>query len=172
MQNREQFLSFLQRRVGSAATAEDILQSALLRSIERGGTVRDQERVVPWFYRVLRNAVIDHYRKEGSSEKALEEFANELQAHEYPTEQLENEICRCVTVLLESLKPEYKEALTTVDLEQRRLADLAKNAGISEGNAAVRIHRAREALRKQLRATCGVCAEHRCVDCTCRSRPV
>ena len=35
-------------------------------------------------------------------------------------------------------------------------------------SAAVRVHRAREALRRQVVASCGSCAEHGCLSCTCR----
>ena len=46
--------------------------------------------------------------------------------------------------------------------------DLAVRTGITSGNAAVRVHRAREALRKQVRTACGSCAEHGCLDCHCK----
>jgi RNA polymerase sigma-70 factor (ECF subfamily) len=43
----------------------------------------------------------------------------------------------------------------------------AAEAGISNSNAAVRVFRAREALKKQLVKSCGTCAEHGCLNCTC-----
>jgi len=46
--------------------------------------------------------------------------------------------------------------------------DYADEAGISSSNAGVRIFRAREAL-KQVARSCGTCATHGCVDCTCAS---
>jgi len=45
--------------------------------------------------------------------------------------------------------------------------DYADEAGISSSNAGVRSSRAREALRKQVARSCGTCATHGCVDCTC-----
>jgi DNA-directed RNA polymerase specialized sigma24 family protein len=36
---------------------------------------------VPWFYRVLRNAAIDRFRRRGTAVRALEAFARELEAH-------------------------------------------------------------------------------------------
>jgi RNA polymerase sigma-70 factor, ECF subfamily len=47
------------------------------------------------------------------------------------------------------------------------LADYARQSGVSSNNAAVRIHRARRNLKKRLLETCGTCAEHACVNCTC-----
>jgi RNA polymerase sigma-70 factor (ECF subfamily) len=33
----------------------------------------------------------------------------------------------------------------------------------------VRLHRARAALKTRLEQSCGTCATHGCLDCTCRS---
>lgn len=168
--SHRQFLAFLQARVESRAVAEDILQSAFVRGLERGGEVRDEESAVAWFYRVLRNAVIDHYRHRASTERALESWGKEFLAQEAPEAELKQEICQCVSGLLETLKPEYRDALRVIDIEERSLNDLAQQVGITSGNAAVRVHRAREALRKQVRTVCGSCAEHGCLDCHCKPK--
>lgn len=43
---RERFLGFLSTRVEDRATAEDILQIAYLRAIERSSEIRDEESTV------------------------------------------------------------------------------------------------------------------------------
>ena len=48
VKGHQQFLTFLERRVESRAVAEDILQSAFARGLERGAGV-DDEKVVAWF---------------------------------------------------------------------------------------------------------------------------
>ena len=169
LDSRQQFLGFLRKRIGSDEVAEDILQSAFVKGIEKGGSVRDEETVVAWFYRILRNAVIDYYRHKGSSGNVLEKFANEMQSHQDPDVSFKGEICGCVTGVMATLKPEYRQALDTVDLQERGLAQLATQANITPNNAAVRVHRARVALRTQVQAACGLCATHGCVDCSCRS---
>lgn len=168
--SHRQFLAFLQARVESRAVAEDILQSAFVRGLERGADVRDEESAVAWFYRVLRNAVIDYYRHRAATGRALEGWGKEFVTEEAPQAELKQEICQCVSGLLETLKPDYQTALRIVDLEEGSLQDLAKEAGITSGNAAVRVHRAREALRKQVRTVCGSCAEHGCLDCHCKPK--
>src|SRR5688572_1217865 len=59
---RPHFHAYLRSRVGTAATADDLLQAAYLRVLERGLDLRDDGALVGWFYRVLRNAAIDHTR--------------------------------------------------------------------------------------------------------------
>ena len=163
-----EFLAFLERRVESRAVAEDILQAAFTRGLERGAGVQD-EKVVAWFYRVLRNAVIDYYRQRSTAARAMEAWGREFPDIQEPEAELRQEICQCVSGLLETLKPEYREALRIVDLEEGKLKDLAQQSGITAENAAVRVHRARAALRRRIEQACGTCAVHGCVDCSCEA---
>jgi len=167
VENHRRFLAFLERRVGNRADAEEILQAAFVRGLERAGEIRDEERAVAWFYRMLRNALVDHWRHRGAETRAEEALARELaDAHEPPPE-LAAEICGCFEPLLDALKPEYAEILRRVDLEGVRPLDFAAAAGVTPNNAMVRLHRARKALREQLRASCRACADHGCLDCSC-----
>lgn len=169
VENRAEFLSFLERRVGRRDLAEDILQEAFARGLEKLDTLRDGDALVPWFYRTLRNAVIDHYRRGQSSDRALAQFAAELESSEQPQEPVRSEACRCVTRLAQTLKPEYAAALQRIEVEGVPVAQFAEEEGISKTNAGVRVFRAREALRRQVALSCGTCAEHGCTACTCGS---
>lgn len=165
-----EFLAFLERRVESRAAAEDILQTAFARGLERGAGV-DDENVVAWFYRILRNSVIDHYRHRSTSARFLEAWGREFSQSQEPEAALRQQICQCVSGLLADLKPEYREALRVVDLEDGTLSRLAEQSGITAENAAVRVHRARKALRRKVEQACGTCAEHGCFDCRCKGGP-
>jgi RNA polymerase sigma-70 factor (ECF subfamily) len=172
LEQRKNFVSFVQKHVSSPADAEDIVQSAFTRLVEKADTIDDHQSVVAWFYRVLRNAIIDHYRRHAVKDRRSEEFAREMRDLEARLEfdpAAKNQVCRCILPVMETLKPEYRDALKLVDIEERPVRELAKSSGISENNAAVRVHRARQALRKQVRITCGTCATHGCLDCGCHS---
>jgi RNA polymerase sigma factor (sigma-70 family) len=170
LENHRTFLRFLERRVGDRALAEDILQDAFTRNLDKFDVVGD-EAIVPWFYRTLRNAAIDRYRRKGTADKALEAFAREMEAHAHPMADLESEICECVTRLAQTLKPEYAEVLQAVDVEGQPVKMFADARGLTATNAGVRAFRAREALRKRVVQSCGTCAEHGCLNCTCGASP-
>src|SRR5688572_24056984 len=114
--NHRELLAFLERRVGDRALAEDILQDAFVRSIDKVGALRDEEAVVPWFYRMLRNAVVDHQRRRATASKALTELAAELETEQSGTD-THGAVCQCVNKLAETLKPEYADALKRIELE-------------------------------------------------------
>ena len=164
--NHRQFLAFLERRLGDRALAEDILQDAFVKSLQKEEDARDETSSVAWFYRTLRNAVIDHYRRTGARSRALETLARELQDAVEPPPELHDAICGCVTRLASTLKPEYESALRRIDVEGAPVQDFAAEAGITANNASVRVFRAREALRKQVKASCGTCADHGCLECS------
>jgi RNA polymerase sigma-70 factor (ECF subfamily) len=161
-----EFLAFVERRVGDRALAEEILQDALVKSLDRVGEIR--ESAIGWFYRVLRNAIIDHARRNAAQQRKLEALAAELDTTTEDPE-LHDVVCRCVSRLADTLKPEYADALRRIDVDGTAVKDYAEQAGISASNAGVRVFRAREALRKQVARSCGTCAEHGCLDCTCGS---
>lgn len=167
--NHREFLHFLERRLGRRDLAEDILQDAFARGLDKLETLRDGEAVIPWFYRTLRNATVDHYRRTKVADRALALFAEEIETTEEPSETVRAEVCRCITRLAETLKPEYADALRRVEVEGASVKSFAEERGISKSNAAVRVFRAREALRRQLAVSCGTCAEHGCLSCTCQA---
>jgi len=165
-ENRRSFLSFLERRVGHREVAEDVLQEAFARSLDKL-PLGTEESALAWFYRVLRNAVIDHYRRGGASERALAALTRQLDEQAEPGLDDRDAVCRCVVRLSETLKPEYAQALRRIDVDGISVQDFAAEAGITPNNAGVRVFRARETLRKRVVRWCGSCASRGCIDCSC-----
>jgi len=164
--NHRAFLSFVEKRVGNRALAEEILQEAFIKSLDKADTI--EESAIGWFYRVLRNAIVDHYRRQAITTKRLEALAAEPEPVVDEAE-LRATVCKCVAELAETLKPEYATALRRIEIDGISVKDYADEVGISSNNAGVRVFRAREALRKQVARSCGTCAEHGCLDCHCKS---
>jgi RNA polymerase sigma factor (sigma-70 family) len=132
--NHARFLGFLERRVGSRDEAEDILQEAFVRSIGRTDALQTPESATAWFYRVLRNAIIDHHRRDGTRSRAFLQLAREVEGQTAPADQeLEAFVCACVTALVDTLKPEYATALRRVDLGRPQCPRLRRGGGDHAG---------------------------------------
>jgi RNA polymerase sigma factor (sigma-70 family) len=151
---RAEFVAFVTGKVGDRALAEDLVQDAFAR-LDKLEHVREGRA---WFYRVLRNAVIDRARRERTRARALEALANELPDPE-------GQVCQCVHTAKAALEPTYREALDRIELAGVAVKDYASEAGISANSAAVRVHRARNALRQGVTVTCARCQG--CFDCDC-----
>ena len=168
VENHRRFLAFLERRVGSREIAEDILQDAFVRALAAAQQLREEDSAVAWVYRMLRNALVDHWRRRASEQRAVDRaatFADE--AAPAVDEELMDTVCACIGDLVETLKPEYADAVRRVDLGNASVKTFAEDAGITANNASVRLFRGREALRRQVQRACGTCADHGCLDCTC-----
>jgi RNA polymerase sigma factor (sigma-70 family) len=164
VENHRALLAVLERRVGSRAVAEELLQDAFVRSAGRL-SADDEGSVMAWFYRTVKNAAVDYHRRRKTANKALEAFAAEPAVES--DEDFRAAVCQCVAHLAETLKPEYAEALKRIELDGISVKDYAAEVGLSANNAGVRVFRARAALRSQLTRSCGSCATHGCLDCTC-----
>lgn len=54
---RDRFLGYVRKRVADPELAEDILQDSLLRAIQAAPSLRQRDRLVPWFYSDLPNTI-------------------------------------------------------------------------------------------------------------------
>jgi RNA polymerase sigma-70 factor (ECF subfamily) len=162
---RDRYLRFVRGKIRDPELAEDVLQDAILNALRADPGIDDDGRLAAWFYRVLRNAVIDAYRRRDTRARhaaALEGFD---QAE--PTEADSAALCECFRALVPGLKPEYAEVIDALDLKEEPVAAFAARTGITPENLKVRRYRARRALRARLEETCRLCAPHGCLDCQC-----
>lgn len=164
---RGDFVAFVERRVHDRALAEDLVHAAFARALEHQAELRDEDAVVAWFYRALRNAIVDRHRRRGTEERAVADLATEIDDRVQAIEHRPASVCRCVLRVAESLKPDYLAALSAIEVDETKVATFAEENGISSSNAAVRVFRAREALRRGVLSACGACAKSGCHDCTC-----
>ncbi|MFO0554498.1 MAG: sigma-70 family RNA polymerase sigma factor [Polyangiaceae bacterium] len=152
----------MRRRLAVPSDAEDVLQQALIAALRGTPALRDEAALVPWFYQVLRNAVVDHLRAQARGARRLDGFEEvaALPPHEVGS-------CACSLVLLRELPPSYAEILERVDVRDEPIEDVAASLGVTVGNATVRLHRARRGLRERLLACCGCTSTDACQSCSC-----
>jgi RNA polymerase sigma-70 factor (ECF subfamily) len=165
--HRDEFVGFVARRLGNRELAEDLVHSVLAHAVPRVEAVRDEPALLAWFYRSLRNALVDRTRRAATEAKALDALARELEEFADAADLTAPRVCRCVLRLAQGLKPEYADALLRIEVDGAAVKDFGVERGISSSNAAVRVFRAREALRRGVVATCGACAASGCRDCGC-----
>jgi RNA polymerase sigma-70 factor (ECF subfamily) len=173
LESRQRFLDYLRQRIDDPELAEDILQDSLLRAVRAAPELRDAERLVPWFYRVLRHAAVDAYRRRGVArrDQAGPGALDEARLAAEPSSGQASAVCECFRPLVATLKPEYGQLIEALDLRGESPDAVAARLGITANNLKVRRHRARQALRRRLEETCRVCARHHCLDCTCAAGP-
>lgn len=73
----------------------------------------------------------------------------------------------CLKSSLQALKPDYRAVLQQVYLDEESMKDVAAGSNLTANNAAVRLHRARGALRVVMFQKCRACP---LADCWGRQR--
>ena len=69
--------------------------------------------------------------------------------------------------LLPVMTPQYAGLIQKIDLNEESSDSVAASLGISRSNLNVRLHRARQQLKRRLEENCRICAKHGCLDCHC-----
>ena len=159
------FIGFAQKRVGDAALAADLVQDSLVKALQAANMPADDEKMVPWFYQILRRSIIDLYRRNDARNRALSEF--EASLPQTPDSETTSAICNCFKDLIPHLPEQYQQILQEVDVKGRATVDVARDMGVTPNNLNVRLFRARKQLRDRLETVCQSCSVHGCLDCTC-----
>ena len=158
------FKAFLASRVGNESDAEDLLQNSLVKALQRADEVKEGEKLVAWFYRLLRNVAIDHLRKRAATERRNAEWAT-AETTSATDHDAKRQICACFERMLPQMKPLQAELLRRVELNDEPVAHSAAALGITPNLASVTLSRARADLRAKLVEFCGDCS---CLsDCIC-----
>lgn len=171
LEQESAFRGFLRRRVSDEAVAEDLLQQSMIRAVQSHHSVRNDDGVVAWFYRIIRHTLIDYYRSKDAEARRNEAFLQELTISgndkQPPIDEMKATVCTCLHHLLPALHSNYAELIRRIDLDGESPKRVAEELKISQNNLTVRLHRARQALRASLEQSCGICSTHGCLNCTC-----
>ena len=153
----EALVAYVRQRLGPEA-AEDVVQDALLRVVERAPELDDEADLTRWLWRVVRNATVDAHRRAEASERREEAWAAEQPDAEMPPGE-EAVLCACYRPLLDDLDRAHADVLRA-ELGGEASAALADRLGVTAGAL-----RARAALGERLADVCRACAG--CLDCSC-----
>jgi RNA polymerase sigma-70 factor (ECF subfamily) len=137
---------YLVRRTG-AATADDVLADTLLVCWRRLDDVPDD--ALPWAYGVARNCLANAER----SDRRQERLAAKISVVDPPTETAPapGEGDAELAEAMAALRAEDAELLRLWAWEQLTPAEIATALDITANAASIRLHRARERLREELR---------------------
>ena len=146
-------LCLAQQITGNREDSRDILQSAMVKTLEQRGAPRpDEAGFKPWLYRVVRNQSIDLLRARRKFVDAPD-LPEPVSAAQEPGHLLGlEESKRQLHQALGRLTPEQREIVCLKDFHDFSYTDIANILAIDKGNVMVRLHRARQALKRELLA--------------------
>ncbi len=168
--SQKSFVSYLESKVKNREVAEDIFQTSILKALKNSHNLKDEQSVMPWFYQILKNSVMDYFRekkKTAAKSNKISQYVSELSNEGIFNRESQEQLCACFKKLFKTISPQYADLLNKIDLNEESIESLAKKEGTTANNLTVKLHRARRALRESLEAVCGACTKHGCLNCTC-----
>jgi RNA polymerase sigma-70 factor (ECF subfamily) len=130
-----------------AHDAEDAVQSAFIRALERIDQLKPGSPFGPWFYRVLRSTCLNLRRREAL--RRHEEIPVSAAGGPDPEKDLQQKLTRERVVSALAELPEMQRlAVTLYDLEGYSHQEIAGILGIAVGTSRAHVHHARRALRR------------------------
>lgn len=149
------------RMLGNRHEAEDISQEAFIRAYVNIHTFNQKRKFSTWLYRIATNLCIDRIRKkkpdyyldaEVTGTEGLTMYSQVAAEGQLPEEEVEEmELQAEIQRQILKLPDKYRSVIVLKYIEELSLQEISEILDLPLGTVKTRIHRGREALRKQLR---------------------
>lgn len=148
------------RMLGSKEEAEDITQEAFVRAYINLHSFDQKRKFSTWLYRIATNLCIDRIRKkkpdyyldaEVAGTDGLDMYSQIAADEKLPEETIEQmELQDRIQYEISRLPDKYRAVIVLKYIEELSLQEISEILEMPLGTVKTRIHRGREALRKQL----------------------
>jgi len=148
------------RMLASKEEAEDITQEAFVRAYINLHSFDQKRKFSTWIYRIATNLCIDRIRKkkpdyyldaEVAGTEGLDMYSQIAADEQLPEETLEQmELQERIQYEISRLPDKYRAVIVLKYIEELSLQEISEILEMPLGTVKTRIHRGREALRKQL----------------------
>ncbi|MCL2345575.1 MAG: RNA polymerase sigma factor [Desulfobulbus sp.] len=153
---RGKLVAALARLVG-VTEAEDLADETLLRALVAVEDFRGEAGLGTWLHRIAVNLAYDHLRRQGRDPAIPNGIGADLPdvADDGRPDVLEQrQMSACVQKVLATLPAAQRQLLIQADVLDQTAAEIARDEGITTGNAKIRLHRARQNLEVALKNHC------------------
>jgi RNA polymerase sigma-70 factor, ECF subfamily len=143
--------AFMRARVPDDATADDLTQETLLKVYRSRGSLRDDDRLEAWLYRIARHTLVDYYRKRRPSEELPSNLKSESRDE---VAAIRDAVLISTVRFMEELADPYRVPLQLSELEGMTMGEIANRLGLSLTAVKSRIRRGRQVLKRRLQDCC------------------
>jgi RNA polymerase sigma-70 factor, ECF subfamily len=147
----EKLRGFIRARVPDDGTADDLTQETLLKVYRSRASLREDDRLEAWLYRIARRTLIDYYRKRRPSEELPTSLKSES---EDEVSAIRDAVLISTIRYMEELPDAYRIPLQISELEGMTMPQIAARLGLTLTAVKSRIRRGRQMLKKMLQECC------------------
>jgi RNA polymerase sigma-70 factor, ECF subfamily len=150
------------RMLGNRHEAEDIAQEAFIRAYVNIETFNQKRKFSTWLFRIATNLCIDRIRKKKpdyyldadvAGTDGLTMYSQVAADVQMPEDEVENmELQETIQKEISKLPEKYRSVIVLKYIEELPLQEISEILDMPLGTVKTRVHRGREALRKQLKS--------------------
>lgn len=151
MEHNDRLQKFAYKLTRNKADGEDLLQSSLLRAIEKKHLFQEGTNLFSWSSKIMYNMFVSNYRRKVKFESQYD-----------PESYIENESVEAnqnikmefkdVDRAMDELSPEHREIIMMVCVKGMQYTEVAENLDVPVGTVRSRLSRARDNLQNLLDA--------------------
>jgi RNA polymerase sigma-70 factor (ECF subfamily) len=142
-QYRSGINAFLHSKISDSDEVEDLLQEILIKTYINLPSVKSEESVKSWLFKIANHAIIDFYRKRAKRQSlSVDDLWYDENNHA-----AQQELSGCIEPFIKALPKETSQLLTEIDLKGRSQKDYAEALGISYSTLKSRVQSGRRQLR-------------------------
>jgi RNA polymerase sigma-70 factor, ECF subfamily len=143
--------TFIRARVPDDATADDLTQETLLKVYHSRASLRDDDRLEAWLFRIARRTLTDYYRKRRPSEELPASLRSES---EDEVSAIRDAVLISTIRYMEELPDAYRAPLQLCELEGMTMPQIAIRLVLSLTAVKSRIRRGRQMIKRKLQDCC------------------
>jgi RNA polymerase sigma-70 factor (ECF subfamily) len=157
---------FVRRRIRDSHQADDVIADVMFRIHQHVHSIDDRERSTAWVFRITRNAITDHYRRNGRRRETPIPEPEPIAEHPAdawlgdPNDAIA-EVAPCVRPLVAALPADYRRALELTDLDGHSQVEAAHMEGISVSGMKSRVQRGRRHFTALVQQCCDITTDRR-----------
>jgi RNA polymerase sigma-70 factor, ECF subfamily len=136
---------------------DDIVQEVFVRAHSKIDTLKDQDKIGSWLFRIAYRLCMDHFRKETRKAPEEIEYFRGLNTSDYSTTERkleQHQMSVCVQNQMLLLQENYRTVIWLFDVLDFSLKEIADILELSVENVKVRLHRARKKFKSILNQKC------------------
>jgi RNA polymerase sigma factor (sigma-70 family) len=161
-EKRQSLLKYIQSRVSTMEEAEDILQDVFYQAIRHYNAIEPINNIMGWLFRIIKNKIIDWYRKKKHRTISLEEkvdehtsladFISDPVIHQPEDNLLRSLVHEAIHKSINSLPEKQREVFIKRELKGMSYKEIAKETGIPVNTLIAQKRYANLFLQKRLSA--------------------
>jgi RNA polymerase sigma-70 factor, ECF subfamily len=136
--------------IGDRDKANDVYQEVFIKVYQALHTVREQDRIAHWLFRIARNECLNAMKATQRSDNRSVRIEESDTIPDATASAAYNDEIEYLHWGLSQIGKEYREALVLAEFEGFSLKEIAEMTGTSLSNVKIRVHRAKQKLHALL----------------------